>query len=176
MRQISSRADLCHFPEGGNAAHLGRLTCGSAAPAAQLMRHARPSRRRTFQARAGDEPRAVCEPRGCSGLSSSRSGSGRHAACTLLEPKSCALLAAVFGYPGHQGTASVHARPALVLAEESERPAAIAVALSALAKVAFWDGQRQRATRFGRRGCSPATAGRSAGQGYPPSARPHYQP
>jgi hypothetical protein len=92
-----------------------------------------------------------------------------------LEPKSYALLAAVLGDLGHQGAASVHARPALVLAEESEHPAAIAVALLALAKVAFWDGQRQRATRFARRGCSSATAGRSAGQGYPPSARPHYQ-
>jgi hypothetical protein len=75
-------------------------------------------------------------------LMSLRTGSGRHAACTLLEPKSCALLAAVLGDLGHQGAASVHARPALVLAEESEHPAAIAVALSALAKVAFWDGQR----------------------------------
>lgn len=50
----------------------------------------------------------------------------------------------------------MYARTALILAEESGEPAAIAVALSALSKVAFWDGRRQHAAELAAQGYSVA--------------------
>ena len=70
----------------------------------------------------------------------------------VVAARACAFLSSALGDLAQQAEAAAYARTALILAEESGDPAAIAVALSALSKVAFWDGRRQRAAELAARG------------------------
>ena len=70
----------------------------------------------------------------------------------LIGAKANALLAVLCGDLGQQGAAATHARTALILGQEAGHPGAVAVALSAMSKVAFWDGRRERAADLARRG------------------------
>ena len=80
----------------------------------------------------------------------------------VIGAKSCAFLACALGDLGQQPAAAAHGRTALTLAEESGHPAAVALALSALSKIAFWDGERERASDLARRGyeCCPPSSTR----------------
>ena len=76
----------------------------------------------------------------------------------LVGAKAQAFLAAVCGDLGQQAAAAAHARTALILAQEAGHPGTVAVALSALSKVAFWDGNERRAADLARSGfevCPP---------------------
>lgn len=76
----------------------------------------------------------------------------------LVGAKAQAFLAGVCGDLGQQATAAAHARTALILAREAGHPGLTAVALSALAKVAFWDGKNRRSAELARHGfeiCPP---------------------
>lgn len=70
----------------------------------------------------------------------------------VVAAKISAFLACALGDLGEQAAAAAHARTAVTLAEESGHPAAIAVALSAMSRVAFWDGRHKRAGELARRG------------------------
>lgn len=74
----------------------------------------------------------------------------------VVAARACAFLSAALGDLAQQAEAAMYARTALILAEESGEPAAIAVALSALSKVAFWDGRRQHAAELAAQGYSVA--------------------
>jgi len=80
----------------------------------------------------------------------------------VIGAKSSAFLACVCGDLGQQSAAAAHARTALILAQESGHPGALALALSALSKVAFWDRQLSRASDLARRGyeCCPPNSTR----------------
>ncbi|MCW2929813.1 MAG: hypothetical protein JWM19_775 [Actinomycetia bacterium] len=71
----------------------------------------------------------------------------------------CAFMSVALGDLGKQAEAASYARTALTLAEESADPGAVAVALSALSKVAFWDGRRQHAADLAARGYATARKG-----------------
>jgi hypothetical protein len=76
----------------------------------------------------------------------------------LIGAKTSALLAALCGDLGQQAAAAAHARTALILGQEAGHPGALALALSAMSKVAFWDGRRTRAADLARHGyeiCPP---------------------
>jgi transcriptional regulator with XRE-family HTH domain len=76
----------------------------------------------------------------------------------LIGAKVNAFLAAACGDLGQQAAAAAHARTALILAQEAGHPGAVAIALSALSKVAFWDGRKRRAADLARHGyelCPP---------------------
>jgi transcriptional regulator with XRE-family HTH domain len=76
----------------------------------------------------------------------------------LVGAKAQAFLAAVCGDLGQQAAAAAHARTALILAQEAGHPGTVAVALSALSKVAFWDGNERHAADLARSGfglCPP---------------------
>lgn len=64
----------------------------------------------------------------------------------------CAFLGIALGDLGQQAEAATYAQTALILAEESADPSALAVALSASSKVAFWDGQHRQAADLAARG------------------------
>lgn len=64
----------------------------------------------------------------------------------------CAFLSCALGDLGQQAEAAAYARTALTLAEEAADPVAISLALSALSKVAFWDGRRQHSADLATRG------------------------
>ena len=70
----------------------------------------------------------------------------------VVAARCCAFLAVALGDLGRQPEAAAYARTALTLAEESADPGAVAVALSALSKIAFWDGLRQEAAGNGGSG------------------------
>lgn len=70
-----------------------------------------------------------------------------------------AFLSVALGDLAEQAEAASFARTALILAEESEDPDAIALALSAESKVAFWDGRRQHAADLAARGYQTASNG-----------------
>jgi hypothetical protein len=76
----------------------------------------------------------------------------------VVTARCCAFLAVALGDLGRQTEAAVYARTALTLAEESADPSAIALACSALSKVAFWDGLRQKAAGYAARGLATARA------------------
>jgi hypothetical protein len=76
----------------------------------------------------------------------------------VVGARCCAFLSVALGDLGRQGEAGAYARTALTLAEEAADPAAVAVALSALSKVAFWDGRRQHAADLAARGYDLARA------------------
>ena len=76
----------------------------------------------------------------------------------VVAARCCAFLAVALGDLGRQAEAAVYARTALTLAEESAEPGAIALACSALSKVAFWDGLRQKAAGYAARGLAAARA------------------
>lgn len=63
----------------------------------------------------------------------------------LVGAKSSAFLAAACGDLGQRQAAAAHARTAMILAQEAGHPGAVALALSAMSKVAFWDGRKARA-------------------------------
>jgi transcriptional regulator with XRE-family HTH domain len=63
----------------------------------------------------------------------------------VVGARCCAFLSAALGDLGQQAEAGAYARTALTLAEEAADAGAVALALSALSKVAFWDGRRQHA-------------------------------
>lgn len=72
--------------------------------------------------------------------------------------KCCAFLAWAAGDLGQLAVAAAHGRTALILAEEAQHPGAEALALAALSKTAFWDGNMGRAGVLARRGferCPP---------------------
>lgn len=58
----------------------------------------------------------------------------------VVAARCCAFLAVALGDLGDQPGAAAYARTALTLAQESAEPGAVALAFSALSKVAFWDG------------------------------------
>lgn len=70
----------------------------------------------------------------------------------VVGAKAGAFLACVLGDLGQQAAAAAYARTGLILAEESGHPAAVALALSAASKVAFWDGRHDTARVLARRG------------------------
>lgn len=83
----------------------------------------------------------------------------------LIGAKANAFLAGACGDLGQQAAAAAHARTALILAQESGHPGVVALGLSALSKVAFWDGQKPRAAELARRGfemCRPTALGSSS--------------
>jgi hypothetical protein len=61
-----------------------------------------------------------------------------------------------FGDLGKQAEADAYARTSLTLAEESAAAGAVSLALSALAKVAFWDGRKRASADFAARGYATA--------------------
>jgi len=76
----------------------------------------------------------------------------------LIGAKASALLSALCGDLGQQRGAAAHARTALILGQEAGHSGAVALALSAMSRVAFWDGRRKRAADLARRGyeiCPP---------------------
>jgi transcriptional regulator with XRE-family HTH domain len=74
----------------------------------------------------------------------------------VVAARACAFMSVALGDLGNQAEAAAYARTALTLAEESADPGAIAVSLSALSKVAFWDGRRQQAASLAARGYATA--------------------
>jgi len=70
----------------------------------------------------------------------------------VVGARCCAFLSVALGDLGQQAEAGAYARTALTLAEEAADPPVIALALSALSKVAFWDGRHQRAADLAARG------------------------
>jgi hypothetical protein len=77
----------------------------------------------------------------------------------VVAAKACAFLSAALGDLAQQAEAALYARTSLTLAEESGNPGAVALALSALSKVAFWDGRRQHAAGLAARGYMAAPTG-----------------
>jgi plasmid maintenance system antidote protein VapI len=77
----------------------------------------------------------------------------------VVTAKACAFLSAALGDLAQQAEAALYARTSLTLAEESGDPSAIALALSALSKVAFWDGRRRDAAGLAARGYAAAPPG-----------------
>jgi hypothetical protein len=72
--------------------------------------------------------------------------------------KCCAFLSWAAGDLGELAAAAAHGRTALILAEEAQHPGAEALALCALSKTAYWDGNIGRAAALARRGferCPP---------------------
>jgi transcriptional regulator with XRE-family HTH domain len=81
----------------------------------------------------------------------------RHARDLYVNGARCyAFLACAFADLGEQTAAAAHARTAMVLAEESGQSAAMAVALSAMSKCAFWEGARRSAATYARAGYEAA--------------------
>lgn len=80
----------------------------------------------------------------------------------VVGAKACAFLAWAAGDLWQLPSAAAHGRAALILAEEADHAGARALALCALSKTAFWDGQRAKAGDFARRGfeCSPRNSTR----------------
>jgi hypothetical protein len=74
----------------------------------------------------------------------------------VVAARCCAFLAVALGDIGYQTEASAYARTAMMLAEESADPGAVALACSALSKVAFWDGQHQKSADLAARGLATA--------------------
>jgi hypothetical protein len=72
----------------------------------------------------------------------------------IVAARCCAFLAVALGDLGRQGEAAAYARAALTLAEESADPSTVALACSALSKVAFWDGHHQKSADLAARGLS----------------------
>lgn len=70
----------------------------------------------------------------------------------VIGARCCAFLSAALGDLGRQAEAGAYARTALTLAEEAADPGAVALALSVLSKVAFWDGRRDHAADLAARG------------------------
>jgi plasmid maintenance system antidote protein VapI len=77
----------------------------------------------------------------------------------VVAARACAFLSAALGDLAQQAEAAMYARTALILAEESGNPGAVATALSALSKVAFWDKQRGRAADLAAQGYAAARKG-----------------
>lgn len=77
----------------------------------------------------------------------------------VIAARCCAFLAVALGDLGKQAEAAAYARTSLTLAEESADAGAVALALSALAKVAFWDGRKRSSADFAARGYATAKAG-----------------
>jgi hypothetical protein len=77
----------------------------------------------------------------------------------VIAARCCAFLAVALGDLGRQAEAGAYARTSLTLAEESADPGAVAVALSALSKIAFWDDRRGQSADFAARGYATAPAG-----------------
>jgi hypothetical protein len=81
----------------------------------------------------------------------------RHArSLYVVAARCCAFLAVALGDLGRQAEGAVYARTALTLAEESTDPGAVALACSALSKIAFWDGHRKKAADLAARGLATA--------------------
>jgi transcriptional regulator with XRE-family HTH domain len=74
----------------------------------------------------------------------------------VIATRCCAFLAVALGDLGRQTEAGGYARTSLTLAEESADPGAVALALSALGKIAFWDGRRRQSADFAARGYATA--------------------
>lgn len=70
----------------------------------------------------------------------------------VVASRSCAFLAVALGDIGQQAEAATYAQTALTLAEEADNQHAAALALSALSKMAFWDGRRDEAAVLAIRG------------------------
>lgn len=68
----------------------------------------------------------------------------------------CSFLSVALGDLGHRQEAAAHAHTARILAGETGDPGAVAVAYSALSKVAFWDGRRQKAAEHAAAGFEAA--------------------
>lgn len=77
----------------------------------------------------------------------------------VIGARCCAFLGVALGDLGQRAEAAAYARTALILAEESGDPGAVAVALSAESKVAFWDGRPQHAAGLAARGYGLARPG-----------------
>jgi len=77
----------------------------------------------------------------------------------VIAARCCAFLAVALGDLGKRAEAGAYARTSLTLAEESADAGAVALALSALAKVAFWDGRKRASADFAARGHATAKAG-----------------
>jgi len=80
----------------------------------------------------------------------------------VIGAKACAFLSWAAGDLGQLAAASAQGRAALILAEEADHPGARALALCAMSKTAFWDGQRSRARDLARLGyeCCPRNSTR----------------
>ena len=76
----------------------------------------------------------------------------------VVTARCCAFLAVALGDFGRLAEGAAYARTALTLAEESGDLGAVALACSALSKVAFWDGHRQRSADLAARGLATAQA------------------
>jgi hypothetical protein len=76
----------------------------------------------------------------------------------VVAARCCAFLAVALGDLGRQAEAAAYARTALTLAEESADPGTVALACSALSKIAFWDGRRQKSAGLAERGLATARA------------------
>lgn len=74
----------------------------------------------------------------------------------VIGARACSFTSAALGDLGRQAEAAAYARTALTLAEEAADPGAVALALSALSKVAFWDGRREYAADLAARGYGTA--------------------
>jgi transcriptional regulator with XRE-family HTH domain len=70
----------------------------------------------------------------------------------VIGAKAGAFLACALGDVGQQAAAAAYARTGLIVAEESGHPAAVALAMSAASKVAFWDGRHDTARLLARQG------------------------
>jgi hypothetical protein len=68
----------------------------------------------------------------------------------VVGARCCAFLGVALGDLGQQTESATYARTALILAEESADPSAIAMALSPLSKVAFWDNRHRHAADLPR--------------------------
>lgn len=77
----------------------------------------------------------------------------------VIAARCCAFLAVSLGDLGKQAEAAAYARTTLTLAEESADPGAVALALSAMSKVAFWDGRPREAASLAERGYETAPKG-----------------
>lgn len=74
----------------------------------------------------------------------------------VIAARACSFMSAALGDLGRQAEAAAYARTALTLAEEAGDPGTVALALSALSKVAFWDGRRDHAADLAARGFETA--------------------
>lgn len=77
----------------------------------------------------------------------------------VVGARCCAFLGVALGDLGQQSESAAYARTALILAEESADPSVIAMALSALSKVAFWDNRHRHAADLAAQGYSLARPG-----------------
>jgi len=78
----------------------------------------------------------------------------------VVAAKCCSLISWAAGDLGHLAAAAAEGRTALILAEEAGHPGAQALALCAMSKAAYWDGQLGRAAMYARQGyerCPPNT-------------------